>query len=336
MDSKKSPLRAQMVTQGWKQFLTARTRMLNAYDIAKEQESNRKAKTRHGLVAEGEFRKWLAEFIPKRYGVTSGFIISPGISSSEHMVHYDVIIYDQLESPVLWIEDNPDSSDQGKSLAIPAEYVLAVIEVKSAFNRKSAKDAVEHLSKLKPLLARVDPPNSRAKLYLPGNFFCATVFFELRKEDEKDFTALDELVNATMIRRFFGGIILRAETEYKRDCGKIIFRNQNVDTAADQSTSLSFWATSKSLRYRDDAYFSLLLNYSETYFSEFAFDILALLKDTYQPHVLSSLHCMGSTARENGSCIETRYFDPEAVKRYQEQTAAILKAQGFEGLEPYL
>ncbi|RZJ23676.1 MAG: hypothetical protein EON51_02010 [Acinetobacter sp.] len=329
MSSNGSPLHAQMPTQGWKQFLAAKIRMLAAYDHAKDLENNKQVKTRHGRVAEAEFRKWLSEFLPKRYGVTSGFIISPGISSAEHMVHYDVIIYDQLESPVLWVEDNPDSSSQGKSLAIPVEYVRAVLEVKSAFNRKSAKDAVEQLSKLKPLLARVDPPNSRGKLYLPADFFCATVFFELRKEDEKDFAALNELAGATMIRRFFGGIILRAETEFKKDCGKIFFRNENVDSGPNNSSSLAFWASSKCLKYKDDAYFSLLLNYSETYFSEFAFDILALLKGTYQPHVLSSLYCMGSTNWENGSCVETRYFDPEAVKRYKEETLAILKAQGF-------
>ncbi|WP_354066846.1 DUF6602 domain-containing protein [Chryseobacterium limigenitum] len=73
--------------------------MLAAYDIAKDQESNRQVKTRHGLVSESQFRKWLSEFLPKRYGVTSGFIISPGISNSEQMVHYDVIIYDQLLLP---------------------------------------------------------------------------------------------------------------------------------------------------------------------------------------------------------------------------------------------
>lgn len=160
--------------------------MLAVYDIAREQEGNRQVKTRHGLVAEARFRRWLSEFLPKRYGVTSGFVISPGISSFEYMVHYDVIIYDQLESPVLWVEDNPGSSEQGKSLAVPVEYVRAVIEVKS-FNTKSAKQAVEQLSKLKPLLSRVDLPNSRGKIYLPTNFFCATLFFELRK----DFAALD-------------------------------------------------------------------------------------------------------------------------------------------------
>lgn len=116
-----------MPTQGWKQFLTAKTRMLAAYDVAKEQGSSHQMKTRHGLVAEAEFRKWLGEFLPKRYGVTSGYIISPGISSAEHMIHYDVIIYDQLDAPVLWVEENADSSAQGRSLAIPVEYVRAVI-----------------------------------------------------------------------------------------------------------------------------------------------------------------------------------------------------------------
>jgi hypothetical protein len=336
MNSNGSPLCVQTPGQGWRQFLTTKTRMLAAYDIAKEQGSNSHVKTRHGLVAEAEFRKWLSEFLPKRYGVTSGFIISPGISSAEHMVHYDVIIYGQLESPVLWVEDNPDSSGQGRSLAIPVEYVRAVIEVKSAFNKQSAKKAVEQLSRLKPLLARVDPANSRGKLYLPANFFCATVFFELRKEDEKDFAALDELVNATMIRRFFGGIILRAETEHKLDSGKIFFRNQDVAVEPNNNTSLAFWSTSKCLKYKDDSYFSLLLNYSETYFSEFAFDILALLKGTYQPHILSSLYCIGATYQENGSCSETRYFDPEAVKRFNEETAAIMKARGFSDYENLL
>ncbi|MET0569828.1 MAG: DUF6602 domain-containing protein [Pedobacter agri] len=332
--SGEKPLQRQLASQGWKQFLAAKTRMLTAYDLAKDMENNKLVKVRQGLVAEAEFRKWLSEFLPKRYAVTAGYIISPGISSKDHMVHYDVIVYDQLESPVLWVEGNPDSSNQGQSLAIPVEYVHAVFEVKSAFNRQSAKKAVNQLSKLKPLLARVDPPTSRAKMYLPANFFCATVFFELRKEHEKDFAAMNELVNATMIRRFYGGIILRAETLEKYNSGKITVRNENVNAEPNSNSSLSFWSTSKCLKYNDDQYLSLLLTFWEQHFSEFAFDILALLKNTYQPNVLSSLYCTGSTALENGSVIETRYADPEGYKLFQEETAAILKSKGFVGFEP--
>jgi len=334
-EKNQSPLRVQLAAQGWKQFLAAKTRMLAAYDLARDLENNKLVKARHGRVAEAQFRKWLGEFLPKRYAATSGYIISPGISSLEHMVHYDVIIYDQLESPVLWVEDNPDSSVQGSSLAIPVEYVRAVFEVKSAFNKKSAKEAVTQLSKLKPLLAKMDPPNSGAKMYLPPNFFCATVFFELRKADEKNFATMDQLVEATMLRGFYGGIILRAETLDKYYSGKIVFRYENANSEAMKSTSLTFWATSKCLKYKEDAYFSLLLTFWEQHFSEFAFDIIALLKGTYRPNVLSSLHCIGSTSLENGSAVERRYADPEGVKRYREQTAAILKAQGFVGFEPF-
>lgn len=69
--------------------------------------------------------------LPKRYGVTSGFIISQSVPNLEDFVHYDVIIYDQLDSPVLWVEGSPDSSLQGRSKAIPVEYVCGVIEVKA-------------------------------------------------------------------------------------------------------------------------------------------------------------------------------------------------------------
>ncbi len=333
-EKNQSPLRVQLAAQGWKHFLAAKTRMFAAYDLARDLENNKLVKARHGRVAEAQFRKWLSEFLPKRYAVISGYIISPGISSLEHMVHYDVIIYDQLESPVLWVEDNPDSSAQGSSLAIPVEYVRAVFEVKSAFNKKSAKEAVKQLSKLKPLLAQMDPPTSGAKMYLPPNFFCATVFFELRKVDEKNFVAMDELVEATMLRGFYGGIILRAETLDKYYSGKIVFRYENVNSEPMKSTSLTFWATSKCLKHKEDAYFSLLLTFWEQHFSEFAFDIIALLKGTYRPNVLSSLHCIGSTSLEYGSITERRYADPEAVKRYQEETAAIIKAQGFVGIRP--
>ena len=43
--------------------------------------------------------------------------------------HFDVIIYDELDAPVLWIEDTPDASPQGRSLAIPVEHVRGVLEV---------------------------------------------------------------------------------------------------------------------------------------------------------------------------------------------------------------
>ena len=175
----KGDLKFEMPAQGWGQFLTARKEMLDSFDKARTHSRKHKVETSHGNVAEAEFRKWLGNFLPKKYAVTSGYIISPGVSDSEKAPHFDVIIFEHLNSPVLWIEDSPDKSEQGRSLAIPAEYVKGVIEVKSTFKNSTVKDALEHLRELKKLMSGVDLPDERYKMYLPADFFCGIVFFEL-------------------------------------------------------------------------------------------------------------------------------------------------------------
>ena len=72
--------------------------MLDAYETEHVRRPNR-MKSKHFMakVAEAELRKWLSGFLPKRYGVTSGYIVSPGLKSAEKIPHFDVIIYDQLE-----------------------------------------------------------------------------------------------------------------------------------------------------------------------------------------------------------------------------------------------
>lgn len=304
--------------------------MLQAYDIAKEQNSSKRVKTEHGRIAEAEFRKWLSEFLPKRYAVTSGFIISSGIPTSEFMVHYDVIIYDQLESPVLWIENNPDSSDQGKSLAIPVEYVRGVIEIKATFNKRSVRKAVDQLSKLKPLLARVEPNNQPVKLYLPSDFFCATVFFELREVDDMDFDAIDTLLEASVLRGFYGGSILRVNKLDRYYSGKISPVIENCDIRW-KNKALSYYAASRSKKISDTVYYRMILQHSETHFSEFAFDILSILKGTYHPNVLSSLYCIGTTQWDQGSAVDTRYQNEEEFMKFKEETALHLRNLGFEG-----
>jgi hypothetical protein len=313
-----SPLKMQIPNQGWKQFLTARDEMLAAYDKAKILSSKRAVQTAHGIVAEAEFRKWLNNFLPKRYGVTAGYIISQGMPNSEHMVHYDVIIYDQLESPVLWVDENPDTSPAGRSLAIPVEYVRGVIEVKSAFKKPTVEMAVQQLGKLKPLMAFTEPSNHPFKLYLPMGFFCATVFFELRKEDEMDFAALDALMEASKLRGFYGGYILRANTLDKYYSGKLSLIRESEDSKP-WNKSLFFWSTSKSVKVGEKMFLKAQLHHSETHFSEFAFDIIALLKGSYHPNVLSSLYGMGTTDLEAGHAASVTYYNPDDVKRHQDE-----------------
>ncbi len=87
------PLKVQIASQGWKQFLTAKKEMLDSYDQARTHSKAHKVETYHGRVAEAEFRKWLTNFLPKKYGVTSGYIISQGISDVQRAPHFDVIIF---------------------------------------------------------------------------------------------------------------------------------------------------------------------------------------------------------------------------------------------------
>jgi hypothetical protein len=176
------PLQIKFPSQGWKQILTARKEILDAYDSAREKAKVHEVETFHGRVLEGESRKWLTAFLPKRYGVTSGYVVSSGIPSGVKAPHFDVIIYDQLDSPVLWTEENPDGSAQGQSRAIPVEYVCAVLEVKSNFSAVDTRAAIEHLRDLLPVMSGLDQADERYKIHLPPRFFCATVFAELRKE----------------------------------------------------------------------------------------------------------------------------------------------------------
>ena len=171
-------------TQGWRQFHSSKERMLAEYDRARSLASIREVQTFHGNVAESELRRWLEGFLPKRFGVTSGYVISQGQRDTTKAPHFDVIIYDALESPVLWIEESSDLSPAGQARGIPAEYVRSVIEVKAAFSTRTVRDALEHLSELEPLLIGVDPSEERYKRYLPPSFFASTVFFEVRKEDQ--------------------------------------------------------------------------------------------------------------------------------------------------------
>lgn len=166
-------------TQGWKQFLSAKKEMLDKFDRAKEYAKAHKVEAYHGIVAEEEFRLWLSNFLPKRYGVTSGYIISQGQLEETRAPHFDVIIYDNIEAPILWIEDHSGLSRTGQSKGIPAEHVCAALEVKSQFNSTSVHEALIHLRELEPLYSSIDKPDERYKKYLPPKFFCGLVFFEL-------------------------------------------------------------------------------------------------------------------------------------------------------------
>lgn len=294
-------LKIEFPSQGWSQFLTARKEMLDAFDQAREKARSHEVETFHGRVAEAEFRKWLSTFLPKRYGVTSGYIVSPGLKSTDKTPHFDVIIYDQLESPVLWVEDYPDVSSQGRSLAIPVEYVRGVLEIKSGFSPKTVGDAIDHLKDLLPLMGGSDEPNERYKLHLHPAFCCGLVFFDLKSEYQFSEAALSKIIPGTEFRGFFGGVILRGEGHTKPLTGRLsLLRSKTPieSTVEKNKQSLLNMGMSQSVQLAENLHFGSMLMWSEPGFSQFGFDLIAMMQSKYEVGRLSSFYGMGTSEWE--------------------------------------
>jgi hypothetical protein len=280
-------------TQGWRQFMGARKKMLGAYLTAKEEATGHEVQVWHGKVGEGWVRQWLHGFLPRKYGVTSGYIVSQGQTEETKLPHFDVIIYDRLEAPVLWIENTPDATEIGTSRAIPAEFVRGVLEVKAAFNTKSVADAIEHLSDLDSLLQDVDAPNQQFKKFLPQRFFTAVVFFELRNEDRNAWSALSKFI-PDRNRVWPGGLILSGEglrPEMSATIGVTHNTNSPPQPIEQSGKDLLNFAISDSVPFCG-AYRSAIMQWTPNEFSKFSFDLLAMLNGTYQPGRSSSNHAM--------------------------------------------
>lgn len=286
-------------SQGWQQFLTGRQGILDKYDQAKTHSVSHKVSTSHGNVAEAEFRKWLKNFLPIRYGVTSGYIVSQFTQDTMKMSHFDVIIYDALSSPILWIEDNSDYSHDGQSRAIPVEYVKGVFEVKSSFNKRTVVDALTHIRELSPLYIQIDKPNEQYKRYLPINFFCGLIFIELHKKYEFEKSALLELMKIRDIRGYYSSIILRGEGRKPTTTCKIdtMLTNQPINdfTNMTDCSMLKNFLCLNTQKVEENLYSWVHLTWQDLNFSTFAFDILALLNETYQFGKRSSFYAFGDS-----------------------------------------
>jgi hypothetical protein len=245
--------------------------MFDAFDAGKRKARGHEVQAYHGRVAEAVFRRWLADFLPKRFGVTSGYVVSQGQRGEVKFPHYDLIVYNYLDAPILWVEGHPDLSEDGKSRAIPVEHVRAVLEVKATYGSGEAKDAVEHLRDLAPFYSGIDHPRDNYKKYLPPNFFCGAVFFDATEAAQKSEAAARHLIPIDGPRSFFGGIILRGEGKAPEESGRIMTLKGEEAGQVSLST-MTVWMVSA--------------------FSMFAFDLVAILNGTYNPMFLSSMHAV--------------------------------------------
>lgn len=290
--------------QGWKQFLTARKGMLDEYDRARTHSGAHEVATHHGNVAEDAFRDWLQEFLPKRFAATPGYVVSHAQPDTAKLPHFDVIIYDQLACPVLWLEGGGKS----RSRAIPAEHVSAVIEVKSAISGSASKDALKHLCDLNPLL-HLDDPTERYPKWLPPQFFSAIVFFEARKDDEYAAAALDNLVPATYPRGYFGAFILRGEglPDDVSAQVRVLEGAEPMASLVGRSAESIVTGTpfSNSKPQADGKHLGVHVMWSQAAFAMFAFDVVALLNGTFRTGYVSSFHGMNhGTSRSVNSASE--------------------------------
>jgi hypothetical protein len=121
-------------------------------------------------------------------------------------------------SPVLWASKNPDSSEEGKTRAIPANHVYAVFEVKSAFNKDSI---LKSIGKLRDL-------NDFAE-HLNRNFVSGTIFLEARVGEHASCKIAEYLYDNT-ISGYFGGLILRAEGLDQNITGYFQFITEGSDS----------------------------------------------------------------------------------------------------------
>lgn len=211
---------------GWEEFYRNRKNILCEYDKTFELTKNRPVRTAHGEAVEAYIRKWLAEFIPKKWAVTSGYIIPTLYNYDGKLYHYDIIIYDQINAPILWTEGNSDDSEQGKFRAIPAKYVAGVIEVKSRLTSKSINDMQRKLSEINFFSDQ-----------LPATFFSSGIFIELKEENNKKKT-LEGLLSLYEVDRFGMGMILRWDQD-SSITGEIIFIKRDINEEGKQDDSNS-------------------------------------------------------------------------------------------------
>lgn len=172
---------------GVRAFLAERDALLAEFDKAKKHASDDAVKTEHGNVGEAVIREWLARFLPRKFAVTKGYIITSDPAYEGPLEEWDIIIYDQLESPVLFVRDSPDFAHGGVRRAIPIEHVRGVVEVKATFRPDMARKVCAKLRKLAPFFGREDAPDYPKFIKQP--FASSVIFFESAIKNYADFRA---------------------------------------------------------------------------------------------------------------------------------------------------
>ncbi len=99
-----------------------------------------------GGMTEEIIKNFFAQFIPKRYAITSGYIIRSNDKDKEPIIssQLDMIVVDTLVPHSFCNLD-----DKASVQVVPWECVVAVFEIKRTLNAKTIKEALNVFRKLK-------------------------------------------------------------------------------------------------------------------------------------------------------------------------------------------
>jgi hypothetical protein len=117
------------------------------------------------------------------------------------------------------------------------------------------------------------------------------MFFELRSADRSDIEALNLLRSIELGRAFYGAVILRGEGRHPDDSAVVRrCRSDGPITEIKTESGLLHEFITTGSTVSNGLYISAMLMWADVKFSEFAFDLLALLNGTYRQGFVSSFH----------------------------------------------
>jgi hypothetical protein len=134
-----------------------------------------------GENREAIIQRFLATYLPRRFGVGSGF----ALFGDEVSTQQDVVVYDALNNPILF----PDSI----APLFPPSALAAVVEVKSTLTRDEIRDVVKKTQAVKQSLRAAfanhpEPPRSEAlaSSFAFGSRLSVAEILRTMKEAEDD------------------------------------------------------------------------------------------------------------------------------------------------------
>lgn len=279
---------------GAESVLAERKKMLAQYDIAKLQMLDDPVKVDHGKLAEALFREYCEAFLPRKYGICKGYIVTREPDSGGSIEEWDVIVYDALEAPVLFVRD----VDGDRKRGIPIEYLKAVIEVKATLSRSNAEKVNKKLSKLKKLLSSSEKEKGCS---LSRDFFAAAVFFETKTSSSQDYKkCLNELNSlAYLLGDYYEfSLILRSQND--TEASGVVHR-----TCASPKDSIKYFSDccefSEAIEEDPLCWYVMTSGFSEKVFPYVMMEFVDRLNEGWKPDDM-----MNNKHREYGSRISSR------------------------------